>query len=117
MSDIQELRLFLHSLVSSDKAAPRRLPPVLLRLVRGFRLTNSEADDATQDLLLDLAVRSNREQAGGVLELLKLEDDKLLAALRRRARQVLCEKSPRGKLRKSVTAMVRVALDADHLPG
>jgi DNA-directed RNA polymerase specialized sigma24 family protein len=116
MSEIQELRLFLQALVSPKQEVPRRLPPALKRLVRRFVRADADVSDATQDLLLDLLVRTRRQQPGGVLELVKLDDARLLGALVRRLQQVLCEKQSRAKVTKSVRAMVRAALEGLPLP-
>jgi hypothetical protein len=114
---IAEVRAWLGALTGarpSRKSTPQLLRRLAARQVR----CPEQISDALQDLALDTLVRTRKGQPGGAQELLALEDPaKLVACLNKRLRQVLAEKAdPRAKLRKSIAAMVRMALKDKNLP-
>ena len=83
----KELRAFLAGLVGAGPR-PERLPPELYRLAARVARNGEQPDDLAQDLVVDLLHRTQKAQAGGIQELLKLGDNELVAAVRRRLVQV-----------------------------
>lgn len=118
---IAEVHAFLAALAGTG-AAPRQVPQILRALVQRVGRGRHEADDLLQELLADLLVRTRKGQAGGIAQLLRLDDGQLLGAIRRRAVQVRAiQQGSRSRLVKTLRAHVTAALDgelpdADGLP-
>lgn len=111
-----ELRQFLAGLEGAA-VEPVRVPPELYRLAARVTRRGELADDLVQDLVLDLLYRTRRAQAGGIHELLKLGDQDLLAAIRRRLIQTAAaSRGARWALVKQVRAHVRAALSGPLPP-
>lgn len=108
-----ETRAFLRALNDSSSTSPRRVPPLFGQIAAKVarRADRDAVEELVQATVLDLVERSRKRQAGGIGELLALDDGHLHAALRRRCRQVaVAADGGRWKLLKVVRERVRAAL-------